>query len=104
MKNLLSLPVLLLLVMALGCEGPQGDVGTPGEAGPTGESGPTGADGLTGPMGSVGETGATGDNGSSGADGESCSATDNGDGTYVVNCPDSGPIILNEGEAIHLIE
>ena len=45
-------------------------------------------DGLQGLQGEQGEQGAAG------ADGEGCSATDNGDGSYTIECPDGTTLTL----------
>ena len=36
-------------------------------------------------------------NGADGDDGESCTAAENGDGTYTILCPDSDPVIISNG-------
>ena len=36
-------------------------------------------------------------NGQDGADGESCSSTDNGDGTFTVSCPNSDDVVFGAG-------
>ncbi len=52
--------------------------------------------GCTGDAGKAGADGAAGTNGAPGADGESCTATDNGDGTYTLDC-DGNIIIVSDG-------
>ena len=49
------------------------------------------SDGSQGPQGEQGEQGAAG------ADGEGCSATDNGDGSYTIECPDGTSITVSDG-------
>ena len=49
------------------------------------------SDGSQGPQGEQGEQGAAG------ADGEGCSATDNGDGSYTIECPDGTTLTLSDG-------
>lgn len=60
-----------------GCTGGTGDPGATGPAGPKGDPGPTG---VTGPAGEPGR------------DGQSCTATDNQDGTYTLDC--NGQVIV----------
>lgn len=72
----------LLLGLVLGC------TGDPGPAGPSGPTGPAGIAGATGAQGSNGTTGADG------APGAPCTVADNNDGTYVIVCPGSDPVVF----------
>jgi len=49
----------LLLLVVVGCEGPDGPAGAQGETGSAGKQGPTGASGSRGPAGSAGDAGAS---------------------------------------------
>ena len=65
-------PLLVALLISLGCEGKVGPIGPAGPQGSTGTQGtqgPSGTDGVTGPVGPEGPQGPTGPTGGDGADG-----------------------------------
>jgi len=64
--------------------------------GDTGPAGPAGTPGEAGDPGAAGDNGESGDPGDPGAPGEGCTATDNQDGTYTINCGE-GEIVVSDG-------
>ena len=59
-----------------------------------------GADGVAGEKGEPGEKGEMGDQGDPGEDGSSCSAFDNGNGTYTVSCSDGTSFTVSDGQDV----
>ena len=80
-----------------GAQGPQGAAGADGAQGPQGEAGADGQNGADGEDGQDGAQGPQGAAGVDGADGEPCTATDNGDGTYTIDCPDGTSVTVADG-------
>ncbi|MBU0553694.1 hypothetical protein KJ940_19640, partial [Myxococcota bacterium] len=67
-------------------------------AGPAGEQGPEGAAGPAGEQGPEGAAGPAGEQGPAGEAGQGCAVTDNGDGTYTINCG-AEDVIVSDGQA-----
>ena len=61
-----SISLTLLLILSVGCAGPQGVQGPAGPEGPAGPAGPVGPEGPAGPVGPVGPEGIQGDIGPAG--------------------------------------
>jgi uncharacterized protein (TIGR02145 family) len=63
-----------------------------------GVNGTDGVDGANGSDGVNGADGIDGINGADGVDGSSCSAVDNGDGSYTISCTDGTNVTLSDGQ------
>ena len=83
-KLTLKLVGILAGSLIFACEGPKGPAGA---AGTSGDDGTPGADGEQGPAG---------DDGAQGDPGQGCTAVDNEDGTYTIDCGD-GEVVVSDG-------